>query len=170
MEEIGELRALANPTRLRILSLLSGAPLSAAAVSRQLGIAHGSASFHLRQLAAARVVKLVEERSSRGGRERRYAYDPEAAGRLSPAGLAGFEVAVLKELRRRLALPRARGRELVSDGEGWVPRAEWDRAVDELDRTLGRLEKLRGPGPGDGLVRGSVTALMFELAPGPADA
>ncbi|MDQ6748315.1 MAG: helix-turn-helix domain-containing protein [Candidatus Dormibacteraeota bacterium] len=170
MEEIGELRALANPTRLRILSVLSGGPQSAAGISRQLGIAHGSASFHLRQLAAAGVVRLLDERSSHGGRERRYTYDAGAVGRLSATGLVGFEVAVLKELRRRLALPRASGRELVSDSEGWVPRAEWDRAVDALGKTLGRLERLRRPGPAEGLVRASVTAMMFELAPEPEQA
>ena len=52
MEGIGELRALANPTRLRMLDLLAHTPMSAAEVSRRLGIAHASASFHLRQLAA----------------------------------------------------------------------------------------------------------------------
>ncbi|WP_220189346.1 helix-turn-helix domain-containing protein, partial [Streptomyces phytophilus] len=36
------LRALANPLRIRIVSLLTGAPMSATEVAAELGIAHGS--------------------------------------------------------------------------------------------------------------------------------
>ncbi|MGW5673350.1 helix-turn-helix domain-containing protein, partial [Micromonospora sp. NPDC003776] len=47
------LRALAHPVRLRMLSLLWGAPLSAAALARELAISHALASQHLRRLDAA---------------------------------------------------------------------------------------------------------------------
>ncbi|MEV1205735.1 winged helix-turn-helix domain-containing protein, partial [Microbispora rosea] len=38
------LRALAHPVRLRMLSLMWGAPMSAAELSRELGISHALAS------------------------------------------------------------------------------------------------------------------------------
>ena len=44
------LRAMAHPLRLQMLSLLTGAELSAAEVARELGITHANASYHLRVL------------------------------------------------------------------------------------------------------------------------
>ena len=43
------LRVLAHPLRLRILSLLTGAPFSAMELSRELSISRAMASYHLRQ-------------------------------------------------------------------------------------------------------------------------
>ena len=50
------LRAMAHPIRLRILSLLTGAPMTAADVARELGITHANASYHLRNLLAGGVI------------------------------------------------------------------------------------------------------------------
>ena len=49
-DETSSLRAMAHPLRLRMLSLLTGAELSAAEVARELGITHANASYHLRVL------------------------------------------------------------------------------------------------------------------------
>ena len=48
VESSNQLRALAHPVRLRILSLLTGADLTAADVARELGLTHANASHHLR--------------------------------------------------------------------------------------------------------------------------
>ncbi|MFN2465072.1 MAG: ArsR/SmtB family transcription factor [Candidatus Dormibacteria bacterium] len=165
MEAIGELRALANPTRLRMLSLLTRGPLSAAEVSRELGIAHGSASFHLRQLAAAGVVRPAEERRRRGGIERRYSLEPESLQRLSPEGVRPFEAAVVRELRRRLALPRGKAPEMISDAVVWARPEDWDLAVREVAEALKRLAAAALNDPAPGLVQGSITALLFPLSP-----
>src|SRR5260221_10365724 len=76
---IAAVRARAHPLRLRMLSLLTGAALSAAELARELEVSQALASYHLRQLADAGLVELVEERSRRGGRERRYRHrvDPD---------------------------------------------------------------------------------------------
>ncbi|OPG04279.1 winged helix-turn-helix domain-containing protein, partial [Microbispora sp. GKU 823] len=66
------LRALAHPVRLRMLSLMWGAPMSAAELSRELGISHALASHHLRCLDEAGLAELAGVRVRRGGRERRY--------------------------------------------------------------------------------------------------
>src|SRR5260221_12983564 len=79
---IAALRARAHPLRLRMLSLLTGAALSAAELARGLEVSQALASYHLRQLADAGLVELVGERSRRGGREGRYRHraDPDGEG------------------------------------------------------------------------------------------
>ena len=72
MESSNHLRALAHPVRLRILSLLTGADLTAADVARELGITHANASYHLRFLLDAGEIAVSGEESIRGGRARRY--------------------------------------------------------------------------------------------------
>src|ERR1700753_250020 len=57
---LSSLRVLAHPLRLRMLSLLTGAALSATELGRELGVSQALASYHLRQLADAEVVELGE--------------------------------------------------------------------------------------------------------------
>jgi DNA-binding transcriptional ArsR family regulator len=64
--------ALAHPARLRLLSLLTGAALSAAEAARELGMSQANASYHLRRLERAGLVQVVEEVTVRGGHARRY--------------------------------------------------------------------------------------------------
>ncbi|MFC7535267.1 adenylosuccinate lyase [Actinoplanes sp. GCM10030250] len=66
------LRALAHPVRLRIMSLLTGADLTAADVARALGITHANASYHLRTLLAAGQIVAAGEKKIRGGVAKRY--------------------------------------------------------------------------------------------------
>ena len=70
-----ELRAMAHPVRLRILSLLTGAALTAADVARELGLTHANASYHLRQLLAVGQIEVAGHERIRGGAAKRYRYD-----------------------------------------------------------------------------------------------
>ena len=70
-----ELRAMAHPVRLRILSLLTGAALTAADVARELGLTHANASYHLRQLLAVGQIEVAGQERIRGGAAKRYRYD-----------------------------------------------------------------------------------------------
>lgn len=70
-------RVFAHPIRPQMISRLSGEALSAAELGRELGISQAAASYHLRRLAQAGFVELVEERLVRGGRERLYRFDPD---------------------------------------------------------------------------------------------
>jgi DNA-binding transcriptional ArsR family regulator len=63
------MRALAHPTRVRMLHLLRTEPLSASELARRLGIRFGSAQYHLRSLERAGIALRVGERSRRGGTE-----------------------------------------------------------------------------------------------------
>ena len=54
---------MAHPVRLRMLSLLTGASLTAADIARELGLTHANASYHLRNLlTAGLIVQAGEER------------------------------------------------------------------------------------------------------------
>ena len=75
--EQAALRAMAHPVRLRIMSLLTGAPLTAAEVARELGITHANASYHLRNLLAGGLIVSAGEEKIRGGVAKRYRYDTD---------------------------------------------------------------------------------------------
>jgi DNA-binding transcriptional ArsR family regulator len=63
------MRALAHPTRVRMLHLLRAEALSASELARRLGIRFGSAQYHLRSLERAGIALRVGERIRRGGTE-----------------------------------------------------------------------------------------------------
>ncbi|MBB2987819.1 ArsR/SmtB family transcription factor [Terracoccus luteus] len=72
------LRATAHPLRLQMLSLLTGAELSAAEVARELDITQANASYHLRTLLAAGLLVVGSEESVRGGQAKRYRHPWDA--------------------------------------------------------------------------------------------
>jgi DNA-binding transcriptional ArsR family regulator len=123
------LRARAHPLRLRMLSLLTGAAMSAAELARELGVSQALASYHLRFLADAGVVQLVEESVNRGGRERRFRYDPTApepgSGGLDSDSLEQMLNAAVDELRRRHVDRDRDAPGLTVDAELWVSEEDW---------------------------------------------
>lgn len=66
---LSAMRALAHPTRVRMLHLLRSEALSASELARRLGIRFGSAQYHLRSLERAGIALRVGERTRRGGTE-----------------------------------------------------------------------------------------------------
>jgi DNA-binding transcriptional ArsR family regulator len=66
---LAAMRALANPTRVRMMHLLRTEPLSASELARRLDIRFGSAQYHLRSLERAGIAFRVGERTRRGGTE-----------------------------------------------------------------------------------------------------
>lgn len=63
------MRALAHPTRVRMMHLLRTEPMSASELARRLEIRFGSAQYHLRSLERAGIAHHVGERTHRGGTE-----------------------------------------------------------------------------------------------------
>ena len=93
--------AIAQPTRRRILRLLSDGELSAGSVASEFDLTQPAISQHLKVL---REAGLVSER--RDGRRRLYAVRPEGLGDLQaflaemlPAGLERLKEAVEREER-----------------------------------------------------------------------
>lgn len=165
---VGALRARAHPTRLRMLSLLTGAAMSAAELAREMGVSQALASYHLRALVEAELVELAEEVNNRGGRERRYRYRAELdAGRKYKPDAderALMITALIAELQRRERArdPDAAG--LVVDAELWVTDEDWREIRQQVAAATQRLHKVAvRPGtPGTRPVNASV--VMFGLS------
>jgi DNA-binding transcriptional ArsR family regulator len=99
------MRALAHPTRIRMLELLRDEPLSASELARRLEIRFGSARFHLQQLIRGGMVHPVGERRVRGGIERLFGAPDDVwvdVDPADPATTAAMHRAHVAELGRRL--------------------------------------------------------------------
>ncbi|MFE7132677.1 helix-turn-helix domain-containing protein [Streptomyces sp. NPDC057638] len=160
------LRALAHPLRLRLLSLLTGAPMSSAETARELGESQANISYHIRQLHAVGLLDLVEEISVRGGRAKRYRHLPESGERL-PKGSGADHRAVASVLaeelvrRSRERLPGAAGD--FTDAELTLTPETW-RRVKEMAAELGQIMHEEALPPGtEGAVRVSATVMLFPM-------
>ncbi|HCS61279.1 MAG TPA: transcriptional regulator [Microbacterium sp.] len=104
--DIGALRALSHPLRVRIFDILEQeGPQTASTLAAILGESSGATSYHLRALARHDLIHEVT--GEHGGRERWWerraggiVYDSRAV-QGSPAGEAALQVAVAEVQRRR---------------------------------------------------------------------
>jgi DNA-binding transcriptional ArsR family regulator len=160
-----QLRALAHPLRLRILSLLTGAAMTAAEVARELGTTHANASYHLRQLADAGEIAVVSRENIRGGRAKRYHYTPppEYPPPAVPRDHRIVHAAAIEELRRRSGLFQPGPFNRTSDAELWVDEQAWADAVEAIQRATRQLHDAAQPPHSAGTKRVSMTIALFEM-------
>ncbi len=174
-ERVSALRAIAHPVRLRILSLLTGAEMSAAEVARELDLTHANASYHLRQLLDADEIVVAGEERIRGGVAKRYRYPHErhgrparqAAGRASRARATAddrvlYARALGLELERRTRL-RAAGPHVDFDLEGWVPPEVWAQACLLLQEAARLLHDANAAPRAPGTIPVSATGTAFRM-------
>jgi DNA-binding transcriptional ArsR family regulator len=169
-----QLRALAHPVRVRILSLLTGHAMSSAELARELGMKHAAVSYHVRQLDRAGFLEVAETRTVRGGHERRYRYRADSGGR-GGGHWRGEDSqlvvrAVTGELIRRLAEGPSHWR-AFADAELWVDPAVWEDVRERVRTAMTDLHSAARPPRSAGSVHVSATAMLFEVnaeAPGPA--
>ncbi|MFY0406351.1 ArsR/SmtB family transcription factor [Solicola sp. PLA-1-18] len=164
-DDVASLRALAHPVRLQILSLLTGAELSAAEVARELGITQANASYHLRTLAAAGQVVVAGTETIRGGTAKRYRHPWDAATPLRPVEDDDFPLylqALAAEMVRRGAL-RTPGRTSSTDADLWVEPEVWAEVMEQVDAAASRLHAAARPPRTDGTVRVNMTAALFAM-------
>src|SRR6478609_385367 len=132
---ISELRATAHPLRLQMLSLLTGAELSAAEVARELGVTQANASYHLRLLHAAGLLEVAGEETVRGGRAKKYRHPwdaerPQGTATASEADRLAYARVLADAIPRRFA-DRQRGeRSQFTDADLWVDPDVWRRVFD----------------------------------------
>ncbi|MEU5161993.1 helix-turn-helix domain-containing protein [Streptomyces sp. NPDC020875] len=164
--ELRSYRALAHPLRLRLLSLLTGAPLSSAEAARELGETQANISYHIRLLYDAGLLELAEETTVRGGRAKRYRHPVD--GPALPAGGPEDHVAVASALASEMV--RRSGQRIpglpgdLTDAELTVRPETWERAR-ALAAELGRIVHEEALPPGtEGAVRMSATVLLFRMA------
>jgi DNA-binding transcriptional ArsR family regulator len=164
-EEKAALRAMAHPARLRIMSLLTSAPMTAAEVARELGLTHANASYHLRNLLAGGLIVVEGEEKIRGGVAKRYRYDParekHATAKNGEQRRADL-TAIAHELIRRTR-ESATGPALLADAELWVTPEQWKQLRDRVGAALVELHTVAQPPRTPGTIRTSTTAAMFEM-------
>lgn len=163
---LADLRAMAHPVRLRILSLLTGVPMSAAEVARELDLTHANASYHLRLLYGTGLLVDAGEETIRGGRAKRYRYNLDHPGSSSPdaAASALYYRAIADEMvRRATSRLGVRGKGTSSDAELWVSREAWEDAVAEVTAAIVDLHGAADVPHSEGSIRVSVTTALFEM-------
>lgn len=163
--ELSKLRVLAHPLRLRILSLLTGAAMSAAEVAREFDDTQANVSYHFRRLHEAGLLFVAEEVAIRGGKAKRYRHDPGSGG-----GRPGQDpeeeqllAAVLgDELRRRTAyrLPESG---TTTDAELWVDPRVWQHCLHQARELSRILHEAAKPPRTRGTRRVSTTIAMFAM-------
>jgi len=167
-EEKTALRAMAHPVRLRMMSLLTAAPMTAAEVARELGLTHANASYHLRNLLAGGLILVDGEEKIRGGVAKRYRY--QAGQDLSKQGPRPDEqvrieyAAVAHEMIRRTqqtSFPP--GPKLLADAELWVDPEKWAELRKRVSDALVELHEIAQPPRTPGTIRTSTTAAMFQM-------
>lgn len=147
------MRALAHPTRVRMLHLLRTEPLSASELARRLEIRFGSAQYHLRTLERAGIARRVEQRRKRGGVEVLFEvphslwvdHDTDAPLEMRVA----VHRAYLAELQRRLEAaaaephhPQDTDRDVFSTREIEIRPEDLPAATEALHAFLHRLDEL----------------------------
>ena len=155
------LRALSHPLRLRILSMLTGAPKSATELGRELQMSQAAVSFHVRQLASAGLIELVDVRRVRGGQERLYRTSGAFADGVD-VDLPSSAAAASAEVTRRLLATRPSNWDLFSDAELWVAEDSWLHCARTVARALERLHKAASPTSTPGSIHVSSTVMMFR--------
>lgn len=160
------LRALSHPLRLRILGMVTARAISATEAAAAAGVAHAAASYHLRQLARAGLIRPVPQpganaRRGRGRPQQRYAMRPAALRRLAPRSGRLMERHLLSELSRTLGQA---GTKRITSAEVWLTPADARRlrtVIAEADRIV----HARGLPPGAPRSRHiSLTSVLIDHA------
>jgi DNA-binding transcriptional ArsR family regulator len=170
-EEKAALRAMAHPVRLRIMSLLTAAPMTAAEVARELHLTHANASYHLRNLLSGGLIYVAGEEKIRGGVAKRYRYDVgrdrQHQQRTGPIGdeqlraeFAAFANELIRRTRDAHFPPSGK---VLADAELWVAPEKWAEIRTRISEALVELHQVAQPPRTPGTIRTSTTAALFEM-------
>ena len=161
------MRALAHPVRLQIMSLLTGASLTAADVARELGLTHANASYHLRNLLAGGLIVTAGEERIRGGLAKRYRYDADRerpdGGQKTDDQYRAMYAAIANELVRRTDEADWSDRSALTDAELWVDPEVWSEIRDRITQASKDLHNAARPPRTPGTLRTSTTIAMFRM-------
>lgn len=164
---ISELRATAHPLRLQMLSLLTGAELSAAEVARELDITQANASYHLRLLQSVGLLEVAGEETVRGGRAKKYRH-PWDAPVVRPKANRDEDrlayVRVLADMIPRRFVEREPGTQSrFTDADLWVEPEVWDRVVALVEEASKLMHASAHPPRTEGTVRAALSVAAFRL-------
>lgn len=172
-QRISELRATAHPLRLQMLSLLTGAELSAAEVARELGVTQANASYHLRLLHSAGLLEIAGEEKVRGGRAKKYRHRWDAPSE-SEGGSPTDRQAVVRTMAAAIPARYAQHEPgtpaLLTDADLWVAPDTWSRVVELVAEASRLVHADAQPPRSDGTVRVNLSVAAFRLAGDPGEA
>ncbi|MEV4705555.1 helix-turn-helix domain-containing protein [Actinoplanes sp. NPDC049316] len=165
------LRAMAHPVRLQMLSLLTGASLTAADIARELGLTHANASYHLRNLLAGGLIVQDGEERIRGGIAKRYRYDSardrvrerDAFDPSYGESQQALFAAVANELVRRTAEADWSVGDTMTDAELWVDPEVFRVIRDRIAQAIQELHDAARIPRSPGTIRTSTTIAMFRM-------
>lgn len=164
---VNELRATAHPLRLQMLSLLTGAALSAAEVARELDITQANASYHLRFLQDAGLVTVVSEERIRGGLAKRYRHVWDAQTTTAAGATEEDRLAYIRTLAGAIPAryPERRKGEptLFTDADLWVDPEVWDEVFDLVKQASELIHAKAKPPRSRGTVRANLSVAAFRL-------
>jgi DNA-binding transcriptional ArsR family regulator len=170
---LAAMRALAHPTRMRMMHLLRTEALSASELSRRLQIRFGSAQYHLRTLERAGIARRVEERRKRGGVEVLFDVPHAMWVDLDADAPRGVREAVhrafLAELGRRLEASAAEPQPEDSDRDAFSTREvelrpqDLPAATEALHTFLHRLDELALDRPSADSIPFTASVLFFRV-------
>jgi len=155
---------------LRILSLLTGADMSAAEIARELDITQANASYHVRVLAAAGLVVEAGQQRIRGGVAKRYRHpwqdeSDQPASRRTGDDRSMAE-AMTSELLRRLALRDSTVPQANCDAELWVDPRAWGQVRSMVAEAAVLLHAAARPPRTEGTVHVNMTTALFAMTDG----
>jgi len=163
------MRALAHPTRVRMLHLLRAEALSASELARRLEIRFGSAQYHLRSLERAGIALRVGERTRRGGTEILFEVphglwvdvEPDAPPGMRQAMNRAYVAELLRRMDEAATERHDVDRDVLSTREIELDADGIDAATEALHAFLHRLDELALSSPTEGSA--TFTAAMFFL-------
>jgi DNA-binding transcriptional ArsR family regulator len=162
-----QLRVLAHPLRMRLLSLLTGTAMSAAEAARELGDTQANTSYHIRRLHDAGLLEVAEELTIRGGRAKRYRHHPDSGRRLTrrdPGEEQLLTKAIAGELLRRAGQRSSDRPASLTDAELWVDPEVWAKVLKQATALSEELHEAARPPRTPGTIRVSASVALFELA------
>jgi DNA-binding transcriptional ArsR family regulator len=183
------IKALAHPLRVRILAVLEQRAASPSEIAEELGAPLGNVSYHVRQLAALKLIRLIRRTPRRGAIEHHYKADTRP--QISDAGWAEVpEIvkqamigAALQNISSKVNASAGAGgfsraeahlsrTQLLLDSEGWEEVAKELRGVvDRIDHIAERASERLADGNHADEQPGTVAMMFFEdVEPEPAEA
>ena len=167
---IQRLRATAHPLRLEMLSLLTGAALSAAEVARELDVTQANASYHLRLLHKAGLIEEAGQERVNGGIAKRYSAlwdrqeprDPVHGDADADAEIRTMlDVATARLTQRRRGTPGH-----YTDAALWVEADVWSAVLERLADASRLLHEAARPPRSEGTVHANLSVLAFRMEDG----
>jgi DNA-binding transcriptional ArsR family regulator len=165
------MRALAHPTRVRMLHLLRAEALSASELARRLGIRFGSAQYHLRSLERAGIALRVGERSRRGGTEILFEVphglwvdvEPDAPRGVRHAMNRAYVAELLRRMDEAATQRHAVDHDVLSTREIELDSDGVDAASEAVHEFLHRLDELALPSATEGSSTFTAATLFLEM-------